>query len=382
MAAADGKAYLRMAPAERLPPPSARRGVIGWLRENLFSSAFNIALTVICLAFLAWTIPPLLRFFVFNAIWSADSRQACLASPDNPDPGACWAYIRVWFSYFVYGFYPRGERWRVDLFFAALAFGIGWLAWLRAPRRDIGAVYFFIVLPVLSFVLLSGVPLLGLMSVPSTLWGGILVTIVVATVGIVVSLPFGILLALGRRSDIPVVKVFSITFIEFVRGVPLITVLFMASVMLPLFVPERYAPEKLLRALIGVALFASAYMAEVVRGGFASVPRGQYEAAQALGLTFWRMMGLVILPQALRVTLPNIVNTFIGLFKDTSLVFIVGIFDFLHTIEAARVDPNWATPNTSVTGYAFAAAFYFVCCYGMSRYARNVETRLSRAHRR
>ena len=175
---------------------------------------------------------------------------------------------------------------------------------------------------------------------------------------------------------------FSIGFIEFVRGVPLITVLFMASVMLPLFVPERFAPDKLVRALIGVAMFASAYMAEVVRGGLASVPRGQYEAAEALGLGFWRMMALVILPQALRVTLPNIVNTFIALFKDTSLVFIVGIFDFLRTIEAARVDPNWATPNTSVTGYAFAAAFYFVCCYGMSRYARKVEARLARAHRR
>jgi general L-amino acid transport system permease protein len=164
--------------------------------------------------------------------------------------------------------------------------------------------------------------------------------------------------------------------------VPLITVLFMASVMLPLFVPDRFAPDKLVRALIGVALFASAYMAEVVRGGLLSIPRGQYEAAQSLGLSYWRMMILVILPQALRVTLPNIVNTFIGLFKDTTLVFIVGIFDFLRTIEAARGDPHWATPVTSVTGYACAAVFYFVCCYGMSRYARNVEARLARAHRR
>ena len=285
-------------------------------------------------------------------------------------------------SYFIYGFYPRPERWRVDLFFIALAFGIAWLAWLSAPRRDIGAVYFFVVLPILSFVLLSGEPLIGLASVPTSLWGGILVTIVVATVGIVVSLPLGILLALGRRSDIPVVRLFSVMFIEFVRGVPLITVLFMASVMLPLFVPERFAPDKLLRALIGVALFASAYMAEVVRGGLKAIPRGQYEAAQALGLPYWRMMALVTLPQALRVTLPNIVNTFIGLFKDTTLVFVVGIFDFLRTIEAARADPKWATPVTSVTGYAFAALFYFVCCYGMSRYARSVETRLARAHRR
>jgi general L-amino acid transport system permease protein len=315
-------------------------------------------------------------------VWSGADRQACLASPGQPDPGACWAFIRVWYSYFIYGFYPAAERLRVDLFFLALAFGIAWLGWLSAPRRDIGAVYFFIVLPLLSYVLLSGAPLLGLAEIPTSLWGGILVTIVVATVGIVVSLPLGIVLALGRRSHLPVVRLFSVTFIEFVRGVPIITVLFMASVMLPLFVPERFAPDKLVRALIGVAMFASAYMAEVVRGGLVAIPRGQYEAAKALGLAYWRMMALVILPQALRVTLPNIVNTFIGLFKDTTLVFIVGIFDFLRTIEAARADPHWATPNTSVTGYVYAALFYFVCCYGMSRYARSVEARLARAHRR
>ena len=196
------------------------------------------------------------------------------------------------------------------------------------------------------------------------------------------SLPFGILLALGRRSELPVVKMVAVGFIEFVRGVPVITVLFMASVMLPLFVPERFAPDKLVRALIGVALFASAYMAEVVRGGLAAVPRGQYEAAGALGLSYWRMMGLVILPQALRITLPNIVNTFIGLFKDTTLVFVVGIFDFLRTLEAARADPRWAGPTIPVTGYVFAAIFYFVCCYGMSRYARRMEARLARAGRR
>jgi general L-amino acid transport system permease protein len=382
MAAAAEKIFVRSKLAAPLPAPVTRRGVVGWLRENLFSSPFNIVLTILCVALIAWALPNLLRFFLFDAIWSANDREACIASPENPEPGACWAYIRAWLSFFIYGFYPIPQRWRVDLFFTALAFGIGWLAWLSAPRRDLGAVYCFIVLPVLSYVLLSGMPLIGLIAVPTSLWGGVLVTIVVASVGMVVSLPLGILLALGRRSKIPVVKLFSVAFIEFVRGVPLITVLFMASVMLPLFVPERFAPDKLLRALIGVAMFASAYMAEVVRGGLASVPRGQYEAGQALGLSFWRMMALVILPQALRVTLPNIVNTFIALFKDTSLVFIVGIFDFLRTIEAARVDPRWITPNTSVTGYAFAAAFYFLCCYGMSRYARNVEARLARAHRR
>jgi general L-amino acid transport system permease protein len=382
MTAMTERSYLRTAPAERLPPPAERAGPIGWLRDNLVSSPANIALTLVCLLFIAWAVPPLLRFFLLDAVWSGNDREACLASPQLPEPGACWAFIRVWFSYFVYGFYPLFERWRVDVFFAALAIGIGWLAWLSAPRRELGAVYFFIVLPALSYVLLSGVRPLGLIDIPTALWGGILVTVVVATVGIVASLPLGILLALARRSELPAVKVFAVTFIEFVRGVPLITVLFMASVMLPLFVPERLSPDKLLRALIGVSLFASAYMAEVVRGGLAAIPRGQYEAAQALGLPYWRMMALVILPQALRVTLPNIVNTFIGLFKDTTLVFVVGIFDFLRSVEAARADPRWATPVTSVTGYAFAALFYFVCCYGMSRYARNVETRLARAHRR
>jgi general L-amino acid transport system permease protein len=382
MPATADSAYLRTTPAEPLPPPALRRGALGWLRENLFSSVGNCVLTLVCIALVAWVVPPLLRFFVFDAVWSGSDREACLASPQLPEPGACWAFVRTWFSFFIYGFYPFGERWRVDVFFAALAFGVVWLAWLSAPRRDLGAVYFFIVLPILSYVLLSGAPLFGLANVTTSLWGGVLVTIVVATVGIVASLPIGILLALARRSGIPVIKILAVMFIEFVRGVPLITVLFMASVMLPLFVPDAFAPDKLVRALIGVALFASANMAEVVRGGLIAIPRGQYEAAQALGLSYWRMMALVILPQALRATLPHIVNTFIALFKDTTLVFIVGIFDFLRTIEAARIDPHWATPTISVTGYAFAALFYFICCYGMSRYARNVEARLARAHRR
>jgi general L-amino acid transport system permease protein len=374
--------YLRLIPAERLPAPTSRTGVFGWLRANLFSSPLNIALTLICVLFIAWAVPPLVRFFLIDAVWSGSDRDACLASTAMPNPGACWAFVRVWSSYFVYGFYPINERWRVDVFFLALPFGIVWLLRLSAPRRDFGALYFFVALPLLSFLLLHGAPYLGLAVVPTSSWGGILVTVVVAAIGMVFSLPLGVLLALGRRSGLPVVKWASVTFIEFVRGVPLITVLFMASVMLPLFVPERLSPDKLIRALIGVALFASAYMAEVVRGGLVAVPRGQYEAASVLGLTYWRMMGLVILPQALRITLPNIVNTFIGLFKDTTLVFVVGIFDFLRTIEAARADPKWAAPNIPITGYALAAVFYFVCCYGMSRYARGVESRLTRAGRR
>lgn len=223
---------------------------------------------------------------------------------------------------------------------------------------------------------------IGLPRVDTGLWGGMTVTFLIAAVGIVFSLPFGVLLALGRRSKLPIIQLISVIFIEFVRGVPLITVLFMANTMLPLFVPQEYSPDRLLRPLVGVALFAAAYMAEVVRGGLQAMPKGQYEGAMSLGLGYWSMMRLIILPQALRIVIPGIVNTFIGLFKDTTLVTIVGIFDFLRTIEATLVDPTWATPTTRATGYAFAAIFYFLCCWGMSRYSIAVEKRLAAGQKR
>jgi len=223
---------------------------------------------------------------------------------------------------------------------------------------------------------------IGLPRVDTGLWGGMMVTFLISAVGIVFSLPLGVLLALGRRSRLPAIQLLSVIFIEFVRGVPLITVLFMANTMLPLFVPQEWSPDRLLRPLIGVALFAAAYMAEVVRGGLQAIPKGQYEGAMSLGLGYWQMMRLIILPQALRIVIPGIVNTFIGLFKDTTLVTIVGIFDFLRTIEATLVDPTWATPTTRTTGYAFAAIFYFLCCWGMSRYSVAVEKRLAAGQKR
>jgi general L-amino acid transport system permease protein len=382
MAATLKPEFVAGAPAPVLPPPLAHSGVVGWVRENLLSSPFNVALTVLSGFLILWVVPPLINFLLLDAVWIGADRQACLAAPQHPKVGACWAFVRERINFFVYGFYPIDLRWRVDVFFAALAFGIGWLTWLDAPRRGLGAVYFFIVLPLLSFILLHGMPALGLPLVETAKWGGVLVTVVVASVGIVASLPLGVLLALGRRSEMPAVRLFSIIFIEFVRGVPLITVLFMASVMLPLFVPETWSPDKLLRALVGVALFSAAYMAEVVRAGLQAIPRGQFEAAMAVGLSYWQAMRLVILPQALKVTLPNILNSAVGLFKDTTLVFIVGIFDLLKTVEAARIDPQWATPVTSTTGYVFVALFYFVGCYAMSRYARYVEARLAQNGRR
>src|ERR1043166_710245 len=340
-------------------------GAIGWARANLFSGPFNILMTILVIVLIVWVVPPLLKFLIIDATWSGTDREACLPSAARPEPGACWAFVRERLAYFTYGSYPIPQRWRGDIFFAMRGIGVAWLLWLGAPRRDIGALYFFVVLPIVSFILLKGWPLIGLVNVDTALWGGALVTIVVATVGIVVSLPVGILLALGRRSRIPAV-----------------TVLFMASVMLPLFVSEAWSPDKLLRALVGIAMFASAYMAEVVRAGLQAIPKGQYEGAMAVGLNYGQMMRHIILPQALKITIPNIVNTYIGLFKDTTLVSIVGMFDLLRTIESARIDPKWATPVTSATGYADAAIFYFVFCYGMSRYARYTEARLAKGDRR
>ncbi len=374
--------FLQKAPIAPQPPPASQTGAIGWMRANLFSSPLNIALTVVTALLLIWVVPEMLRFLILDAAWTGADREACINTPQHPDVGACWPFVADRFAYFIYGSYPIPERWRVDVFFVLLAIGIAWLLWLRAPRRDIGVAYAFVALPIVSFILLSGWETIGLRHVDTSLWGGALVTIVVASVGIVVSLPIGILLALGRRSDMPTVKTLSIIFIEFVRGVPLVTVLFMASVMLPLFVPERLSPDKLMRALVGIALFASAYMAEVVRAGLAAIPKGQFEGAMAVGLGYWQMMRLIVLPQALKITIPNIVNTYIGLFKDTTLVFIVGIFDLLKTIEVARIDPKWAAPTTSSTGYAIAAIFYFIFCYGMSRYARATEARLAKSERR
>jgi general L-amino acid transport system permease protein len=375
-------AFVRHTTIAPRPPPATMTGALGWVRANLLSSSFNIVLTILIVGLLAWAIPEIVKFLFIDAVWTGNDRDACLASVQHREIGACWPFVWERLPYFIYGSYPISERWRVDVFFVMLAVGIVWLLWLNAPRRDLGAIYFFLILPVTSFILLTGWSAIGLRPVDTVLWGGVLVTIVVAAVGIVCSLPLGILLALGRRSRMPTVRLLSVIFIEFVRGVPLVTVLFMASVMLPLFIPEQWSPDKLVRALVGIALFASAYMAEVVRAGLQAIPKGQYEGAMAVGLRYAPMMRLVVLPQALNVTIPNIVNTYIGLFKDTTLVFIVGIFDLLRTIEVARIDPKWATPVTSTTGYAVAAIFYLVFCYGMSRYARAMETRLRRGDRR
>jgi general L-amino acid transport system permease protein len=363
------------------PPPRRTGGPVGWLRTNLFSGPGNTLTTLAILAGLALLLPPVFRFLVTDAVWGGGSGEACRPEVAGRPVGACWAFIGAKINYLVYGSYPAAERWRPNLFFGLVALSAVWMLWLDAPRRGLGAVFVFLVGPLLSYGLLAGTPVLALAPVATSLWGGILVTLVVSLVGIVAALPLGILLALGRRSDLPVLRYACIGFIEFWRGVPLITVLFMANVMLPLFLPGDLTVDRLVRPLVGIALFASAYMAEVVRGGLQAIPAGQGRAALALGLTRVQALRLVILPQALKVVVPGIVNTLIGLFKDTTLVSIVGIADFIRVLEAARADPRWSAPTIPATAYAFAALFYLAVCFSMARYAAFIERRLAAGER-
>jgi general L-amino acid transport system permease protein len=371
-------AFVRVSEEPVLPPPLFSRGALAWARANLFSSWASSLTTALMLAFLLWQAPPLIEWATVKAIWAAPDGALCRAHQD----GACWAFVAQKFDYLRYGSYPVAERWRVDVAEILGAGLIAWLLWPGAPRREIGAGLFFVVYPPLAFVLLDGWERLGLPHVDTLLWGGVFVTLVSALVGIVFSLPLGVLLALGRRSRLPVVRLASVVFIEFVRGVPFITVLFMANNMLPLFLPPGWEFDRFLRPLVGVALFAAAYMAEEVRGGLQSLPSGQYEGAMALGLDYRRMMRLVVLPQALVLVIPGIVNNFIGLFKDTTLVAIVGVADFLAAMDNAIKDTVWSGPTILPTGYAFAALFYFVFCYAMSRYSAGMERRLAKGRRR
>ena len=411
------------------PAPVKTTGLVGFLRTRLFNSPANTLLTVLSVLLIWFTVVPTIRFVLIDAVWHGADRNACLAANAGHPVGACWPYVSAKFTQFIYGFYPETERWRVNLTFLLAALLLLPLLIPRLPAKALNACLFFIAFPVVAFFLLHGggmiafvvsgaiVSLLlflasggtptgwpalgaslawfvaigiviGLMGdaghlpvVDTRLWGGLLVTLVVSVTGIVASMPIGIALALGRRSTIPLIRIFSIAFIEFWRGVPLITVLFFATYMLPLFVPANFTIDGLMRALIGIAVFAGAYNAEVIRGGMLAIPRGQSEAASALGLSWWKTTGLIVMPQALRHVIPGLVNSFISLFKDTSLVSIVALFDLLGTVRASFADPVWATPAMLFTGFAFAGIIYFSFCFGMSRYSLFVERRLN-AHRR
>jgi len=360
-------------PSPSLPPPASSTGVVGWLRLNLFSSLLNTTFTFLALITLYFTLPPVINWAFLNATWTGTSASDC-----SVNSGACWAFIDAYFQQFMYSFYPEPERWRVNAAFI-LVIGCVALYALKGVNKALLTLIILIPYPIIAFYLFLGGSF-GLEHVETTQWGGLFLTIVLSGTSIVVSFPIGIVLALGRRSKLPIVKALCVGFIEVFRGVPLISVLFMASVMFPLFLPEGVNFDVLLRATIGIILFQAAYMAEVIRGGLQAIPKGQYEAADALGFGYWRTMYFIILPQALKIVIPNIVSIFITLFKDTSLVMIIGLFDFLGKIQAATIEPRWGHVTTE--GYVFAAFVYWVFCFSMSRYSVHLENKLHTGHKR
>ncbi len=354
------------------PPPPNMVGVVGWLRANMFTGPISSVISVIALLLVISGVSWFIEWGVINADFIGSTREDCTSD------GACWVFISARLSQFIYGFIPATEVWRVNVMFFIFAACIIALMIEKTPKKGWISLFLLVVFPIIAFYLLNG-GIFGLPEVETHQWGGLTLTLVIAVIGIVASLPIGILLALGRQSQMPVIRSISIVYIEFWRGVPLITVLFMASVMLPLFMSSGVETDKLLRAIIGVIMFQSAYMAEVVRGGLQAIPKGQTEAAQALGLSYWKSMFLIILPQALKLMIPGIVNTFIALYKDTSLVLIIGLFDLLAIVQSALNDPNWL--GFSVEGYVFLAFMYWLACFGMSRYSQNLERKLNTSHR-
>ena len=359
-----------------LPPPANTVGVIGWIRENLLSSTTNIIITIITFYMLWLIVPPSLNWLFFNAVFDAASRDECRAiMREAGEKGACWAFIGHRFELFVYGFYPIEERWRVDLAFIMMLAALVPVLFDNIPHRKIGLIYSLIAPAILCWLLIGGGPL---EPVPTDKFGGFMLTLVIGVTGIVVSLPIGIALALGRISHLPALRIVCVAFIEFIRGVPLITLLFVASTMLNYFLPPGTTFDLLLRVLIMVTLFSAAYIAEVVRGGLQAIPKGQTEAADAMGLKYWQSMRLIILPQALKISIPGIVNTFIGLYKDTTLVIIIGLLDPLGVGRASLADPKWQGLSTEV--YVFVAIFFFVSCIAMSRYSLYLEKKLHTGH--
>ncbi len=365
----------------RVLPASARVGPMAWARTNLFNSWLSTAVTLALLYFIVrWA----LSFFdwaVLNAVWSVPNTAT------GPDPtacrdakgvGACWAVIGEKYRFILFGRYPYEEQWRPAIV-VVLFIGLYAVSAMRRFWRKELVLIWVGTLTLIGVLMWGGV--LGLEYVPQDSWGGLPITLILSTFGLALAFPLAVLVALGRRSqNLPAVKAICVVYVELIRGVPLITLLFMASVLFPLFMPVGLNPAKLLRAQVAVILFAAAYLAEVVRGGLQALPKGQYEAADALGLSYWKKTGLIILPQALRLVIPPLVNTFIGFFKDTSLVLIIGIFDLLTAGKVALAEPIWQGYSSEV--YLVLAAIYFAFCYTMARYSRGLEQEYSRSVRR
>jgi general L-amino acid transport system permease protein len=338
------------------------------LNKNINTNNFNAALSLFIIFLLIFCIPPLLNWFIFDANISGDSKEACTGS------GACWVYIKVWFRRFMYGMYPNAEQWRVNLSFAIVLAFAGFGYFMPTKYRKYLTFYYTIFLPIISFFLIyyliSGGSF-GLEWVETGAWGGLSLTFIVSFFCLIFCFPIGMMLALGRRSELPTIKYSSLGFIEFWRGVPLITVLFMSAVMFPMFLPDGTYMDKLVRVIIAITLFEAAYVAEVIRGGLQALPRGQYDAAKSLGMGYWKLHLLVILPQALKLVIPGIANTFLALVKDTPLIFVVGLLELAGMLGLAKTNPEWL--GFSMEGYVFAAIIFWIICYSMSRYSQNLE---------
>lgn len=348
---------------------------LSWLHARLFSTPADAALTLVLLALLAWVVPPALHWLVLDAVWGAAPASACDAARGQ---GACWAVVAEKYRFMLFGVYPHALQWRPAIVIVLLTALLVVSGLRRFWRPRLAAIWMLGI--ALGFWLMGGG--FGLAPVRSEQWGGLPVTLMLAIFGVAFAFPLGVVLALGRRSRLPLVRALSVVYIETVRGVPLITVLFMASVMFALFLPESMRIDQLLRAQVAIILFVAAYLAEAVRGGLQAVPRAQYEAAEALGLGFWRTTALVILPQALRISIPSLVNSFISLFKDTSLVVIIAIFDFAYAVKKS-VETDFAWKPYFIEAFLFSILVYWIYCFAMSQYSQRLERDLARSeHRR
>lgn len=350
---------------EEIKRPVTGIGVIGWVRKNLFSSKFNAFLTLLILFALLRTAPPFIRWAFVDSLWTSGS-QACKEAT-----GACWSVVTNNIRFILFGFYPYELQWRPIV---AIALLVGFIIYSRNRRRwnKNLLIAWPLGLALMGIVMYGGI--FSLPEVETEQWSGISLTLLLAIFGLSAAYPLGVMLALGRRSRLPAIKSLSVIYIELIRGVPLISMLFMASVMLPLFLPEGITINKILRAQVAIILFTAAYIAEVVRGGLQAIPRGQYEAAEALGLSYYQKMRLIVLPQALKTVIPPTVSILISAFKDTSLVVIIGLFDLLRTTHVTLSNPDWM--GFSNEAYLFTAMIYFVGCFFMSNFSRKLETQL------
>jgi general L-amino acid transport system permease protein len=352
-----------------LPVKGGRIGrLIQWSREELFNTTPNSIISLICIYFLYKGAVLLIDWGLINAVWEANAASCKAAS------GACWGFVTEKYRFILFGTYPYEQQWR-PLVAMLLLVGLVVISLWRVFWKPWLPLVWVFGLPIVGLLMWGGV--FGLDYVENSLWGGLPLTLILSIIGTAAAFPLGILLALGRRSNLPLIRVWCVAFIELIRGVPLISVLFMASVMFPLFLPEGVTIDKLLRAQVGIILFTAAYLAEVFRGGLQAIPKGQYEAAEALGLSYWQSMRKIILPQALQLVIPPTVNSFISMFKDTSLILIVGLFDLLATTKSAITDPQWRP--FYIEGYLFTAAIFFLFCYAMARYSANLERSLKQS---